>query len=250
MSRHLFRLAAALFIAPVMMNAQSPVNTSNVPSTDGSSVKTVTVPADGKIREIVTEVQQLHAKHRFFEALQKLTEAEALAPENPMIFNIRGSIYTGMRDFEKAKVAFEKAHELLPTSFEPDFNLAELLYVQEKYALAETAFGKLLEKHAKIREDVRHLTTFKIIVCELKQNKIAEAEKNAKAFTFMDDTPAYYFTKAAFAFQKGDQQEARDWLTKAGNIFKQGQNPVYVDSLMEAKWIPSLTVPEDGKEPK
>jgi tetratricopeptide (TPR) repeat protein len=249
MTRTFSCFVAALLMAPVM-HAQTPVNTSNVPSTEGSAVKTVTVPAEGKLREILGEVQQLHAKHRFFDALQKLSEAEALAPENPMIYNIRGSVYTGMRDFEKAQIAFAKAHELLPDSFEPDFNLAELFYVQEKYAEAETAFAKLLEKHVKIREDVRHLTIFKIIICELKQNKTAEAEKNAKTFTFMDDTPAYYFTKAAFAFQNGKQDEARDWLNKAGNIFKQGQNPVYVDSLMEAKWIPSLTVPDEGKELK
>ena len=248
MNSRLPSIALALIVAS-QVQAQTPSNTTNVPSTDGSAVKTIVVPNDEKLRTLLTEVQQLQGKHRFYDALQKLTDAEAIAPKNPMIFNIRGSILTGMRDFEKAKVEFEKAHELTPDSFEPEFNLAELFYVDEKYDKAEEAFAKLIEKHIKLREDVRHLTIFKIIVCELKQNKLAEAEKNAKTFTFMDDTPAYYFTKAAFAFQKNDSRGASEWLEKAGTIFKQGQNPVYVDSLMEAKWIPSLTVPEGGDAP-
>ena len=141
MNRHLLSLAFAAFVGP-SLHAQTSANTTNV--SDGSAVKTVVVPTDYKLRDIVTEVQKLHAKHLYFDALQKLKDAEALAPTNPLIFNIRGSIYTGLRDFEKAKEAFEQAHKMLPDAFEPDFNLAELLYVQEKYADAETAFAKII----------------------------------------------------------------------------------------------------------
>lgn len=244
---HLRSLAFAVLVTPAL-HAQTSANTTNV--ADGSAVKTIVVPADEKLRAIVSDVQELHAKKQFFEALEKLKSAEALAPENPLIPNIRGSIYTGMRDFEKAKEAFEKAHTMLPDAFEPEFNLAELLYVQQRYAEAETAFAKIVEKHVKLREEVRHLAIFKEIVCELKLKKTAEAEKNAKAFSFIDDTPAYYFTKAAFFFAAENEQGGREWLGKATSIFKPAQNAVYIDSLMEAKWIPSLTVPDQAAPAK
>ena len=204
---------------------------------------------DPKIVAIIPEVQKLMAGSHAAEALLKLDEAVALAPENPLLYNIRGSIYTSppLQDYVKAKEAFEMAAKLSPAAFEPKFNLTELLYVQGHHADAEAAFAKLMEDFPKLREDVRHLVQFKILVCRLKQNKVAEAEKAMGAFSFMDDTPAYYFSKAAFAFQKEDKPAASEWLTKAQRIFKRKDNAVYLDTLMEAHWLPSLSV--SGQKP-
>ena len=161
---------------------------------------------------------------------------------------IRGSVYTAMRDFVKAREAFEKAQTLTPNAFEPKFNIAELSYVEQKYPEAEAAFTKLLQENPKLREEVRHLSQFKVLVSQLKQGKVAEAEKTSLVFTFMDDTPAYYFSKAAFEFQKDNKDGAREWLVKTDKIYKPQQNAVYLDTLMEARWIPSLTVPSDPKK--
>ncbi len=238
--------AFSLVIAP--LSAQESANTTNVPDASGSSVKTVAVPSNDKLRGIVEEVQKLHAKQRYFEALQKLKDADAISPDDPLVSNIRGSVYTAMRDFVKAREAFEKAQSLTPKAFEPKFNIAELSYVEQKYPEAEIAFTKLLQENPKLREEVRHLSQFKVLVSQLKQGKVAEAEKTALVFTFMDDTPAYYFTKAAFEFQRNNKEGARDWLVKTDKIFKPQQNAVYLDTLMEARWIPSLTVPSEVKK--
>ena len=89
----------------------------------------------------------------------------------------------------------------------------------------------MLKEVPKLREDVRHLTQFKVIVCRLKQNHVAEAEELAKNFTFMDDTPAYYFTKAAISFQKDDRNDAALWLGRAQRIFKLQQNSAILTPL-------------------
>ncbi|MFZ4763342.1 MAG: tetratricopeptide repeat protein [Roseimicrobium sp.] len=199
---------------------------------------------DDKFLQIIGEIQQLHGKNKFTEALDKLHEAEKLKPESPVLYNVRGSVFTGMRDFDKAREAFAKAQSLSPEAFEPKFNLIELDYVTGKYAEAEAGFAKVLNDFPKLPMQVRHLTQAKVIICQLKQSKLAEAETGAKTFTYMDDTPAYYFVKAAFAFQKGDKADAADWLAKAGKIYKAEDNAPYLDSLMEARWIPSLSVPD------
>jgi Tfp pilus assembly protein PilF len=201
---------------------------------------------DPKLVAIIQEVQKLMASQHPAEALQKLDEAAAIAPNNPLIHNIRGSIYTSppLRDFAKALESFQAAEKLAPEAFEPKFNMTELLYVQGKYAEAEATFEKLMTKFPKLREDVRHLIQFKIVVCRLKQNKLDEATKGMGAFSFMDDTPAYYFSKAAFGFQKDDKAAAAEWVSKAQRIFKEKENAVYLDTLMEAHWLPSLNVTE------
>jgi tetratricopeptide (TPR) repeat protein len=204
---------------------------------------------DPKVKALIEEARGLQQNQRSYEALTKLDEADAISPGSAFIANVRGSIYTAppLRDYAKARECFETAEKLLPTAFEPKFNKTELLYVEHKYAVAEAEFGKLLENFPKLREEVRHLLQFKIIICQLKQGKAAEAGKGARAFTFMDDTPAYYFTKAAAAFQEGDQSEARKWVGKATKIFKPRATAVYLDSLMEAGWLNSITAGDGTK---
>ncbi|MCE9518294.1 MAG: hypothetical protein K8R87_01800 [Verrucomicrobia bacterium] len=198
---------------------------------------------DPRVKALIEEVRELQQKQQSNEALKKLDEADVISPGSALIANIRGSIYTAppLRDYVKARGCFELAERLTPDAFEPKFNQIELLYVEHKYAEAETAFAKLLVNFVKLREEVRHLIQFKIIICQLKQGKRAEAEKTSAAFTFMDNTPAYYFTKSAFAFQSSDAEGAQNWITKAGKIFKPQDNAVYIDTLIEAGWLKSVT---------
>lgn len=203
-----------------------------------------------RVRALIEEAQKLQQKQDSFGALKKLDEADAISPGNPALANVRGSIYTAppLRDYAKARECFETAEKLVPTAFEPKFNLNELLFVEHKYAEAEAAFAKLLKDYLKLREEIRHLIQFKIIICQLKQGKAAEAEKNAGEFTFMDDTPAYYYTKAATAFQKQDMDEGRKWALKASKIFKPQDTAVYLDTLMEAGWLASITAGDGPKK--
>jgi hypothetical protein len=92
---------------------------------------------------------------------------------------------------------------------------------------------------------VRHLVIFKLFASKVKQDKFPEAEALLKdSFTFMDDTPAYYYAKAALAFQRKNEPEAQEWLTKAAVIFKPADTAAYVDSLMEARWLPNIALPD------
>jgi tetratricopeptide (TPR) repeat protein len=230
-------LGAPLLAAP----AQEPT-----PVTQSSQTNS---PTDAQFITLIREAQSLHSSQRHFDALQKIAEAELLLPTNPLIFNVRGSIYTAMRDYEKARSNFLQAQAHSPTSFEPRFNLVELDFVQGKFAEAATGFSQLLTDFPKLRLDVRHLTQFKVLVCQLKQDKVAEAREIMKNFSFMDDTPAYYYSKAAFEFQEGDTKDGRDWLGRAAGIYQQQMNIPYLDTLMEARWVDSLSVPnEAGKD--
>lgn len=225
----------ALFAGAILLQAQSPA--------PGAAT------IDPRVRALLEESRKLQQQQNSFEALRKLDEAAAIAPDSALIENVRGSIYTSppLRDFAKARQCFANAEKLLPTAFEPKFNQSELLYVERRYAEARAAFAKLLTTFPKLREEVRHLIQFKIIVCDLKQGKTTEAEKNTAQFTFMDDTPAYYYMKAAFAFQASNVDEGMKWASKAGKIFKAQENAVYLDTLMEAGWVTSITA-GDGKK--
>lgn len=204
-----------------------------------------------QVQKLLAEVQNLQSRHRYFDALAKLDEAEKLDAKDPNIPNVRGAIYLvpALRRFDEARVEFEKALAMDKGALAPKFNLAELAYVEQKFAEAETAFAAIANEYPRMPLQVRHLVVFKLFVSKVKQDKIPEAEALLKEnFSFMDDTPAYYFAKAAMAFQRKNEAEAQDWMTRAGVIFKPGETAAYVDSLMEARWLPNLALSgEQGK---
>ncbi len=234
-------LIAITFGVLATAGAQSPSDVAKPPQEEKNPL------LDPKVIKILDEVRMLHSKQQYYAALSKLTEAEVFVPDSPVLINVRGSIYTTMRDFVHAKECFDRAEKILPDAIEPKFNKVELLYADMKYPEAEVAFQKLIADFPKLKEDLRHLAIFKILICQLKQNKIADAEKTMKSFTFMDDTPAFYFAKAAFAFNSSDNEEGKNWMNKAGNIFRADKNAFYINTMMEARWVPSLQIPDAGK---
>ncbi len=231
------------FLRPLVLLSLAALTSASPCRGQGDGAAPAIPPEVQRFRALLIEANNLNIKKRYAEALEHLAEAEALKQDEALVHNMRGSIQTGLRDLVKARESFNKALELKPSSFEPKFNLAELDYIEARYQEAGTAFQQLLKDFPKLPLQARHLTTFKVLVCQLKQNLMEEAAATAKSFTFMDDTPAYYYGKAAFAFQKDNRQEAQEWLDKAERIFKTEDVAPYIDSLLEARWLDHVAVP-------
>lgn len=195
---------------------------------------------------LLNETYQLQQEKRYAEALDKLDQIEALAPDLSDLHNMRGSIYLtpALRDFDKAQQLLDKAVALQPNSVAPRFNKAELLFVKHDWPAAAAAFQKLLDDFPKLQLPVRHLTVFKRLVCEVQLGQFDTAEKTLKShFTFMDDTPAYYYGNAAIAFGRKDAAKAKDWLARAQTIYKPEEASAYLDALMEARWVDNISLP-------
>jgi Flp pilus assembly protein TadD len=202
--------------------------------------------ADAKLRSLLGEAQSLQARHQYVDALLKLEELEKTYPDSADLFNIRGSILLApsIRDFAAAEKAFQKAESLQPGGLAPMFNLGEVYFVKHDWAEAKRRFEKVRDAFPAANLAVRHLVMFKLVLCELKLEQVAAAEAIiASQFTFMDDTPAYYLSKAAVAFQKKDEAAANEWVDKARAIFGENQTVSYVDSLMEARWVVNIGLP-------
>jgi Flp pilus assembly protein TadD len=188
----------------------------------------------------------LQARHQYVDALLKLEELEKTYPDSADLYNIRGSILLSpsIRDFAAAEKAFQKAESLQPGGLAPMFNLGEVFFVKHDWAEAKRRFEKVRDAFPAANLAVRHLVMFKLVLCELKLEQVAAAEAIiASQFTFMDDTPAYYLSKAAVAFQKKDEAAANEWVDKARAIFGENQTVSYVDSLMEARWVVNIGLP-------
>lgn len=195
------------------------------------------------VRTLLVEARDLRIKHAYTEALMKLDEAEKLAPSLPDIYALRGDIYLAprRRDFDLAKPQFEKAVELQPDSPLPKFNLGEFYFVKGEYSTALDLFTKLAADFPKLPMMVRHLVHYKRVLCELKLGRRPVAEQIiADNFTFMDDTPAYYFSKAALAFDSADVPKAQEWVQRGVAAFKGPACEPYYDAFKELRWVPDM----------
>lgn len=182
---------------------------------------------------------------RWQEALSKLSDLETACGETHYISNLRGAVYTRMRDFKKARVHFEKALELSKgldaESFHPKFNLAELDFVEKNFDNARTNFTKLLTDPGKPAADSDTLIKFKLLVCDVMQKKEGDLDKQIAAFDQYDqNSPAYYYAQAAKSFGKDDKEGANEWLESARKIYPKDVNEVYDDSFVEMGWLETL----------
>ena len=219
-----------------------------------AQLESLTPEQQEKVKKAIGEASSFVGGIRLQEALQRLAEAEVIAPDLFMVHNLRGAVFTKMRLFAKARESFRKAQELHPKSFHPKFNLAEIEFVEAAdkaragdEAAAATQFAsaqKLFEALIAGKTDVstQKLIEFKIVICQLKQGKTAEAEAAAKAFSYIDDEPVYYLSHAAVEFHKGDKAAAQEWIDSANRIYTPQQVTVYMDSFIEVGWVETLAL--------
>lgn len=207
-------------------------------------------PSAGRAPAVLTaklaEVQVLQAEQKFVDALLLLDELERDFPNVADIYNVRGSILLSpkMRNYAGAEAAFNRAAGLQVGALAPLFNLAEVNFVKHEWQKALDQLDALLRDFEKVPMSVKHLILYKKAICLVKLERVEAAEALVKeSFTFMDDTPAYYFSKAAVAFHKEEKDQAQDWLTKGLTIFGEKNCLAYIDCLMEARWVPNMALP-------
>ena len=210
-------------------------------------------PVSDEVKKLLLEARNMRVKQRYSDALEKLDAAEKINPNVADIYALRGDIYLAprRRDFDLALPQFEKAAQLLPDSPLPKFNLAEYHFVKHEFQTALDAFTKLITDYPKLPMVVRHLVHYKRALCELKLGHRAAADQIiADHFTFMDDTPAYYFSKAAIAFETGDPNKGNEWVKRGVAVFKGPNCEPYYDAFKELRWVPDLDFGIPDEAPK
>ena len=239
-------LAAGLTIAQEQPNAGKPAApesafgvAATTPEAKAAEEEFAKLPAEQreKFQQLLADGEKLLVEKRVPEALQKLTDAEAIAPLHPVVLNLKGSCLVHIRDFERALPYFDKAATLYPAFWQSHFNRAEMFFVEKKWEDSEKKFRELLERGDAIDASTRKLMEYKVILCLIKRQKFDEAQKLIDRYDIYDDTPIYYYSKAAMHFEKDERKEAEEWVTNARGIYDAQLNSIYEDSLTEIGWL-------------
>lgn len=209
------------------------------PEAKAAQEKFLKLPAEQqeKFGKLMAEGEKLLSERRVPEALQRLTDAEALWPEHPNLLNLKGACLVNIRDFERALPYFEKAAKLYPEFWQSHFNRAEMFFVQKKWEEAEKLFRDLLKHEQEVDAATRKLVDYKIMLCLIKRQKFDEATALINKYDIYDEAPIHYYALAALHFEKGERKQAEEWVTNARAVYEQQVNAIYEDSLTELGWL-------------
>ena len=218
--------------------------------TEAAAKRTDDLPADPEERFKVTYIRaaQAFSRNDLENAIKFLEMAEQAKPEQANTANLRGAIYTRQRDWPKAQAAFEQALKLQPDLPMAQFNLGEVLFLNQKYAEARERFQTFLNSQPK-----NDLGLYKIYLCDLLGGNPAKAQDFLQSLEPNPSSPIYYFAKAAEAFVKGDKATATQFVESAYRIYPADANATFADSLVEKGYLTgeqAETIPEENSKSK
>jgi tetratricopeptide (TPR) repeat protein len=195
----------------------------------------------------IGEASRLFQQKRVFETLEELDKAAKIFPDSPEIKNLRGSCYVEIRAFDKALVEFNSALELSKDNLSVQFNIAEVLFVTKEWQKSHDLFSQILGNIPPEQIQLSRVVEFKILLCKKKLGQKEEAIILAEKYDFLDDSPFYYYAKAALAYDENDLTKAEEWQAIAGRIFR---DPAVIspwqDTLVEYGYIKSFYGEEEA----
>lgn len=187
------------------------------------------------------EANRLFQQKRVFETLEELNKTEKIFADSPEIMNLRGSCFVEMRAFDKALVEFKKALALSKDNPSIEFNIAEVYFCTKEWKKSHDLFETIMKSLPQENLALGRLVEFKILLCKRKLGMKDEVIILAEKYDFLDDSPYYYYAKAALAYEDNDLIKAEEWLAIAGRIF-QDPNVLapWQDTLVEYGYIKSF----------
>jgi tetratricopeptide (TPR) repeat protein len=187
------------------------------------------------------EVQNQFNRKNIFDALEGINKLNKIFPDHPATLNIQGACYVEMRAFDKATAIFDKIQKIAPDNINVLFNLAEVDFVTNKWESAHAGFSKIIPMLGENGKAMKRLCQFKLLLCKLKTNRIKEAKALSEQYDEWDDSPFYYYSRAAVLYQEDKKLEAEKMLRKVRFVWRNDQAlSAWQDTLIEFGYIRSF----------
>ncbi|NDC80427.1 MAG: tetratricopeptide repeat protein [Verrucomicrobia bacterium] len=250
---HLLGLAALgwMFIASGC-GKKSPSDPASNAGVDRSVAQNVPVPTsvdpEEKYKVAYVRSAQAFSRNDLDGAIKYLDEADQAKPNQANNANLRGAIYTRQRNWAKAEEAFRESLRLQPDLPMAQFNLGEVLFLNNKYAEAKERFQIFLNS-----QPSNDLGSYKIYLCDLLGGNQAKANEFLARLQPSPNSPLYYFSKAAEAFYRQDKDAGMEYVSSAYRIYPPDANATFADSLVEKGYLSgeqAQKIPEEDKKVK
>lgn len=217
---------------------------------EAAAKRTDDLPTDPEERFKVTYIRaaQAFSRNDMENSIKFLGMAEQAKPGQANTANLRGAIYTRQRDWPKARAAFEEALKLQPDLPMAQFNLGEVLFLNQKYAEARERFQIFVNSQPK-----NDLGLYKMFLCDLLGGQKERADSFLQSLNPSPASPIYYFSNAAEAFVVGNKAAAMEFVGSAYRIYPPDANATFADSLVEKGYLTgeqAEKIPEEDAKAK
>ena len=168
----------------------------------------------------------------FKTALALVDKAEAMYQPTAMTVNVRAAIAIEDKKFDQGREYCLKALQLDPKFTPALFNLAEIPFMQGKYAEARLAYEKLMDEDA-----VGDLIKFRLYLTYLLEKNDEVAKRLLDKIPLLNDTPVYFYGYAAWEFAHGDEKKAQSYLNSAETVFPKTKRSNFLDVFYDIGWL-------------
>jgi len=228
--------AASLFLSPPGHAQQVTTNAPGAilipPAATNAPSSTLTSPTDAAKQMVGEAIKRMNANDPDG-AMNDLTQALKLNPNNTLAHVLRGSLYTQKKEWPQAEEDLKTASQIDPTNVVLEFNVSEIKFIQKEYDAARPGFAKL-DKNP----DMGDYASYKVFLCDLFGGHEAAAKKELDAFNEAMDSPSYEFGNAAWDLTHKNLDDARTWLLRASRVYPLSKNNFYAKSLRDLGYLP------------
>ncbi|MBA2431111.1 MAG: tetratricopeptide repeat protein [Chthoniobacterales bacterium] len=176
--------------------------------------------------------------NNYEQALKDLDAIDARQPDLAESQNLRGVIMMRQQEYDKAEAALRKALAADPKFWNARFNLAEVPFLQKQWPEARQRFQDLLSENASdLQGEATQLIQYKILLTHLMEGKENMVQSMIAQFELTPDMPAVHYANAAIALSKKEQNDAKEWLTRAEKAFSPQLNKLFAESLYTIGWL-------------
>ena len=180
----------------------------------------------------VQSAMRTFAARDFKTAIALVDKAEGMYQPTAMTVNVRAAIAIEDKKFDEGRELCLKALQLDPKFFPALFNLAEIPFMQGKYAEARLAYEKLLDDEASV-----DLIKFRLYLTYLLEKNDDAARQLLDKIPLLNDTPVYFYSYAAWEFAHGDEKKAQSYLNSAETVFPKPKRGNFLDVFYDIGWL-------------
>ncbi len=180
----------------------------------------------------VQSAMRTFAARDFKTALALVDKAEQMYQPTAMTVNVRAAIAIEDKKFDEGRALCVKALQLDPKFFPALFNLAEIPFMQGKYAEARLAYEKLLDD-----ESSADLIKFRLYLTYLLEKNDEVAKQLLEKIPLLNDSPIYFYGYAAWEFAHGDEKKAQGYLNSAETVFPKSKRGNFMDVFYDIGWL-------------
>ena len=216
-TRTLFSLASVLALALPAAFSQAPDSTKDAPP---------------EYEPTVQSAMRSFVGRDFKTAIELVDKADRMYQPTARTVNVRAAVAIEEKKYDEGRQHCIKALQLDPKFFPALFNLAEIPFMQGKYAEARLTYEKLLED-----EQNADLVKFRLILTYLLEKNDERAKELIDKVPLLNDTPIYFYSHAAWEFAHGNEKEAQANITSAETVFPKSRLANFIDVFYDLGWM-------------